>query len=336
MPHPAFPLPPASPAPFTLSDEMLALFAQLDAAGAFRPERFTSLELIPGLNSDPEVRQYLRQHFAPVLPEGVRRLGSAVRWLGQTIPDFRGARVALLAYWSPEGAVAPYVLAYLRQLKELGYRTVFCAGIEPGPQQTLARICDAVVWRECPGYDFTSWKAALEAFPSLFDAEELLLTNDSVFGPLCPLAPLHQGMAHVACDFWGLLESHEALPHLQSYYLVFRKKALRHPAFAAFWDAVESNADKRQIIQRCEIPLALWLALHGLVPGVCIPAASLPQTNANPAHYFWRQLITRYGFPFLKRDLLRAARNHPHLHGWQNVLQAAGYDPRLVTVGNEG
>lgn len=327
------PVEPAAPAPI-LREELLTVFKFVDkVADSFGQTRFVPLDLVPGLLHDLAVQAEVRERFAPLWPDKVLRLGDAVRRLscGKGEPDFRGCRVALLAQWSPDGRVAPYVLAYLRQLAALGYRTVLCAGREPAPVAAWTRLCDAALWRDCPGYDFTSWKAALEAFPSLFEAEELLFTNDSVFGPVRPLAPLHQGMAGVDCDFWGLLESREAMPHLQSYYLVFRPGAIRHPAFAAFWDAVESCPDKRRIVQRCEIPLGLWLSLHGLRPGVCIPAASLPMTNANPAHYFWRQLVERYGFPFLKRDLVRAAATHPHLCGWESLLRAGDYDPRLVT-----
>lgn len=264
------------------------------------------------------------------LPKGTERLGDAVHLAPGKIPSFAGKRVALLAHWSSDGSVAPYVLYFLRALRTEGWRTVLASGGEPQLNPALLRLCDAVVWRTCPGYDFTSWKACFEGLPSLFAAEELLLANDSIFAPVGPLSPIHAAMEKVPCDFWGMVGSREFLTHLQSYYLVFRPAALRHPAFAAFWDAALITDDKLDTVLRLEVSLTGWLALNGLIPGVFVPPEALLPGNVNPSHYFWKQLLDRYHVPLIKRDLLRDQRQHPYLRGWENLVARHGYDVRLI------
>lgn len=263
------------------------------------------------------------------LPEGVVRLGANARVLSAPAASFAGSRVALLAQWAEDGNVAPYVRHYIRSLKAEGWRVVLACGNEPTLPPSLVRECDAIVCRNCPGYDFTSWKAALEVFPSLWEAEELLLTNDSIFAPIGPLGPVHTAMQGVACDFWGMVGSKEFLTHLQSYYLVFRGRALRHPAFAAFWDAV-GGGDKADAVLNREVVLTAWLAWNGLVPGAYAPPGLLLDTDINPAHYFWRELCCLCHVPFIKRDLLRDCRFHPHLNGWEDFVRRSGYDLRLI------
>lgn len=247
-----------------------------------------------------------------------------------SLPDWAGQRVALVAHWSADGRVAPYVRRYLGALGELGYLPVLTGGCPLVVDAELRAQCAAIVYRTIPGYDFTSWKAAFAAMPSLWTANEVLCTNDSVFGPITPLKPIHTAMDAVPCDVWGLVESREKRPHLQSYYLVFRERALRHPALRTFMDAVDLASDKMSVVLRYEVALSPWLALHGLRPGVWVPAASLPRGNFNPAQYLWRTLLERFDFPFIKRDLLRTCARHPHLAGWEHCLSSRGYDPDLI------
>lgn len=244
--------------------------------------------------------------------------------------NFTDARVAVLAHWSREGRPDPALAVLLTALRGLGYKVAVTCGCEPGDVPYWATLADALVRRTCPGYDFTSWKAAFTALPSLYAAREVLCVNDSVLGPIGSLGAVHTAMDAVPCQFWGMVESREKWPHLQSFYLVFRQAALKHPAFRRFWGAVDANPDKFATVLRYEILLSPWLARHGLVPGAYVPAAALPQTNVNPCHYFWRPLIQRFGMPFLKRDLLRRAGDHPFLHGWETVLREHGFDPHVL------
>ncbi|MEG2140392.1 MAG: rhamnan synthesis F family protein [Bilophila sp.] len=307
--------------------------------GFFRDCTATTVDLLPGLctsgcNGDlsKHLPDHLPKHLATHLPRGVIRLGSDARllWCSSSAPDFAMSRTAVFAHWSEQGTVAPYVLVFLRALKAAGWRLVLTCGREPVVTPVLTRLCDAIVCRDCAGYDFTSWKAALEVCPSLFAASELLFTNDSIFAPIGDLSPIHRAMRAVPCDFWGLVASRERLPHLQSYYLVFRAATLKHPAFAAFWNAVDRTADRLEAVLRYEVILSPWLALHGLTPGAYVPFQALPDTNINPAHYFWKELLSRYGVPVLKRDLLRDYRDTPFLSGWETLLERQGYNPALV------
>lgn len=271
-------------------------------------------------------RNKLKEDLGVARPE---RLGSAVRVLsGDDI--FAETRTAVIAQWSADGVIAPYLIYYLRKLREEGWKIILTCGELPRVDSPWPELCDAVIARTCSGYDFTSWKAAFEVFPSLYCCKEVLCTNDSLFGPVNPLSFVHTIMNDVPCDFWGLVESREKRPHLQSYYLLFRKQTIRHPAFAVFWSAVDRSGEKFDAVLRYEVTLSSWLTLHGLRAGAFVPATALPQTNINPSHYFWKQLLLLYKAPFIKRDLLRQCANHPFLAGWKDILRAAGYDPALI------
>lgn len=247
-------------------------------------------------------------------------------------PDaFEGRRVALLAHHDPHGLVDPYVIRYMKALRELGYAAILVSDRELSLPDDARTWADAVLWRDCPGYDFTSWKGALEFFPSIGRAGELLLANDSVFAPVNPLGPVHAFMDGVACDFWGLTESAVRPLVLQSYYLVFRAPCLAHPAFWDFWRLVDATADRREVIARFELGLTGWLARHGLTPAAYVPARGFPEAGgADPTHLCWRALLRDFGFPCVKRGLLAGDVWWLAVDGWEKELASRGYPVETI------
>lgn len=242
--------------------------------------------------------------------------------------DWSGRRAALLAHWDANGRIAPYVRHYASSLIEEG----FAVALVTGSRLHLVKedaVFDAVIYRKGPGYDFTSWKAALAAFPSLYAARTLLLTNDSVFAPVGSLRALLRDMREVDCDFWGVLESHAPRPHLQSYWLVFRQAALHHPAFRAFWAHVPASDAKDAAIAQ-ELRLLGWLQGHGLHGAARIPRDVLTPTALNPSHYAWDSLLSTGVFPFLKRELLTKNPYEVPLCSWREKARQMGYPVQLI------
>lgn len=241
--------------------------------------------------------------------------------------DFTNSEVALLAHWDPENIVDPYVLYMARHLKQLGKKVILCsaAPLAALPQET--DIFDAIVCRTCAGYDFTSWKAAFEAFPSLYEAAEVTLCNDSVFAPIGSYAPVYQTMASIPCDFWGMTLSHEIMPHMQGFHLVLRKKALQHQAFKHFIAAVA--IDNRDMAVGYEVSFSLWLELHGLTAGCYRPYKQHTKLAANPT-VRWEKCL-QDGIPLLKRELFKANGCISALPAWQGEVEKYHYPAHLIS-----
>jgi hypothetical protein len=239
-----------------------------------------------------------------------------------------GRRVALMAHYDPHNTVDPYVVNYLHHLRAIGYEPVLatCAGLSLTAE--LKSLLLAAVARLGPGYDFTSWQAAFIAFPELMRAKELLLCNDSVFAPIGSFLPIHEQMEKVACDFWGLCESREYNPHLQSYYMIFRERALLSPSFKKFWSALRVENRKEAIAS--ELRLASALASDGLTPGAYITSECTPFNKVSPIHLFWKPLIQWFDIPCIKRDLLKEGGGWIDVHGWRDLLADKGYDLSLI------
>jgi rhamnosyltransferase len=245
-------------------------------------------------------------------------------------------RLLIFAHYDGQHEVKRYILYLLGQMRDLCERIVFVSTSSLGEnEQAKARaICDDVVLKENVGLDFGMWRYALDR-TDLDAWDEIVLVNSSVFGPLRPLAPIFHRMEQERCDFWGMTESAEIAPHLQSYFLAFKANALRSAAFRAFWQSVLPYRDKHQIIRSYEVGLTTYLSEQGLLPRAVVSLDSLPgsfwrsRRRKNPTLYSPAALVEA-GMPFVKVWLLRDNPLGVPLGPVYRALETSGYDLDLV------
>ena len=243
-------------------------------------------------------------------------------------------RYAVLAHWDPQGVLDPYVLYLARAIQELGYAVILVS--DSLDAATGEDVFAAELRRTSPGYDFASWRVAFEQYAFLFEADEVLLLNDSIFGPLWPLGPVHKRMDALSCDWWGLSESEDPFLHMQSYYLVFRSTVLRSSLFRDFWQAVGSETDHDTVVMKYEEGLSHQLHNGVFRCGAYVspeqfvnvrPAKRRPYT---PLYMYWRTLLRRFRFPVIKRDILLARHPWNHTRGWRKELARTEYPVALI------
>ena len=286
--------------------------------------------LIPGLEENrPDALAKVDDLLAPLHEaEDISISEHLLRVHGKD--DFAGCTVAVLAHWDKDGLVDPYVRHMMDHFHSLGWKVVLTSAGELNTSENTPGLpqADGIVCRTCPGYDFTSWKAALDCFPSLLKAEKLILCNDSVFGPIGSYATMHRAMDAVPCDFWGATASRERIPHLQSFYQVFGKTVLQHAAFMEFFNKVPLSGNRETAIN-FEVRLALWLTRHGLRPGAFISLPASVTEDINLTHTFWKMLI-KTGMPMLKRELMFKSVQKVTLLGWDALLYDKQYPLSLL------
>ncbi len=215
---------------------------------------------------------------------------------------FSGSRTVIMAHWDIESVIDPYVEHLCKHYKSLGFRVILVSAHEIHENDVLQRWqtwADAVIYRACDGYDFTSWKAAFACFDSLYCCEEIVLTNDSCFGPIGSFEPVFTRMATLDCDFWGLTYSNDHTPHLQSFYLVLRSNTIQHPALKKIIDCIPLSNDREKAIQ-FELSFGVYLTLHGL-QGAAYACLHGPYKDMNPIFYGFKEAI-EYGLPLIKRE----------------------------------
>lgn len=217
-----------------------------------------------------------------------------------------GERVAIIASYG-EAVEATLSLAELvRELERSGYFVVVVrASAVMGPLVWPVGMTtnSIVITKPNIGYDFGSWAIGMALFPRLLSAPYVLLVNDSLVGPFESMRPMLLEFEGSDCDVWGVTNTTQILPHLQSYVLGFKDGILLDPSLKAFWSEVQVLEDKDSIIANYEVGLSRLLHEEGFISRAWFDSSVLVEEGLNPSLWGWRRLIG-LGFPFVKRQLV--------------------------------
>lgn len=294
--------------------------------------------------------------------DGLRSAPAAILRVEDGCDPMPGARaVAVMVQYSPSGQVSEMVLRQIAEYRALGFAVVLVSNSPSFPEESWKAVqVDAalVVHRRNRGLDFGAWKdlvpVALERWPG---AEELLLVNDSVLGPIRPLGPVMEAIRAEGAGFFGMVETIQGGPHLQSWFTLARGTAAVRDA-AAFLAWFRPSRSKWKIVQRGELRMALAMRAAGHRVGAVfgyerlldlalgdpaeraylsravpfpITREALLRRPLNPAHHLWRVLAGPAGCPFIKTELVR--RNPwrlPEVEAWPRHLPAIAPSPGQV------
>lgn len=211
----------------------------------------------------------------------------------------RPRRYAVFAGYSADGSVAPYVLRYLSGLKAVTDGIVYITDspLSPEAQKQVAPYVIHGEYQRHGEYDWGSYKRGynwLKEKNLLKHADELIFANDSAYAPLQTFRPMFNQMrSRSELDFWGNTQNQRFNPHLQSYFLVFRRPVIMSKSFAAFLNGIKAQPDHSLYITKYEIKLTPFLQNLGYkwdsyIPdfATAIAARQTPGTipNAAPLH----------------------------------------------------
>lgn len=280
------------------------------------------------------VAEVLREVIPALAADALPRRGEAILRQEPGLSQGDGRRIALYVTYSPTGVVTEMVRRQLALYRSEGFQSVVISvspTLSEADWHVARQDCALLVHRANHGRDFGAWRdligPALQRWPG---AEELLLANDSVLGPLAPLGPVFAALRAGGEGLFGLVESQAGGAHLQSNFLLIRGARAIADA-AAFLRAMRPSASKWLIVQRGELALSPWMRARGhrvaaLFPYAAAVDAALaePRQRAalrdlmrgedgrdallrrplNPQHHLWR-VLPRLGYPFLKTELIR-------------------------------
>ena len=159
-------------------------------------------------------------------------------------------RACVFAHFDKDGKVDEYVRYYLSCLMNVADHIHFVtvSDLDDESHAALVSLGIEITQRDNVGYDFMSYSFGLRSL-EIDDYDEIIICNDSVYGPFFDLQAIFQHMDAVDCDFWGITESLEISRHIQSYFVVFKAAVLSDQVFREFWSGVRVLTEKKDIIK---------------------------------------------------------------------------------------
>lgn len=244
-------------------------------------------------------------------------------------------RICIYVVYDSENIVDDYVGYMLKEMKKVcSFLVVVCnfEYIQKG-SDNIKPYADKVFFRKNIGFDAGAYKDALCEYldwDEIQKYDELVLANDSFYGPFYPMEQVFLEMERGGADYWGMTRSLAGTyvdgdsfsAHIQSYFLCFKKTVIQNLAFQKFWEKISYPKTLSLAVRYFELDLNQELILWGFC-GVALtdfsPSAFLKE-NENPYLLYSLELIRDSRIPFLKRKSLDLGNK-----GFSNALKALEY-----------
>lgn len=257
-------------------------------------------------------------------------------------------RLAIFLCYDKDGIIDDYIPYLLRDLKEnLSELVVAVNGkLSPEGRQKLEEFTEHIYIRENKGADAGGWKDAMIHYigwDKLAQYDEIILLNDSFYGPFYPFSEVFQEMDKKEVDFWGLMAHGEEnikfydnpypyLPkHVQSYFIAIRKRMHSSPEFKKYWEKMPYFTTVQDAISKHETVFTKYFNDLGYKWDVFIETSDLdgdyPESKPT-AHCFLNtyELIKNRRCPVLKRHCFGFSyQNHLSSSNGMHLRQSVEY-----------
>ncbi len=211
-------------------------------------------------------------------------------------------RVAIFAHYDKDNIIDDYVINYLHALSVVVDCIIFSSDCDLSNVELskIKDLCEYYLAKNHKEYDFGSYKYGfnlLEKNNLLKDFDELLIANDSCY-LIGSFENVFAKMNNSKSDFWGLVENcDQYLPHLQSYFIVFRKKTFE--SLGVFLNAVKEEKKKENIISKYEVGLTSFLVKKGFLKDNFLGKVFTSNPMSSSA---FRKEVLIHNFPLVKAE----------------------------------
>ena len=208
-------------------------------------------------------------------------------------------RITLLAGYDKNKIIRDYVVYLVQELSKISDVYYFADG--KLPRDELDKIRPYVKYAESSlhqGYDFGSWQYLIHfvGWNKLSQYDEMIICNDSVYGPMTELQDIFDYMGLRGYDFWGLTENYTTNYHLDSYFMVFNNNILKNAKFREFWQNITPGFNRKTY----ETVLTPFLTELGFVGNSYIKNYKKDDMLAYPLH-----LLEIKNMPFIRVKSLK-------------------------------
>lgn len=245
-------------------------------------------------------------------------------------------KVALVAHFDPNGQFDETFLFYLEELRNNSFDIIVITtsdSLEQNSTGKCLKYAHSILRRSNIGLDFASWRCAIEYYNIINNYESLLLTNDSIIGPLFPLKKYLDTFSKKKHTICGLTDSFEKHHHIQSYFLYFNNDLLKSDFFKTFLSTIKVLKNKDMIIRNYEIGLSKLAREENINLYSYVDARNLiieKENSFNVTLFKWSEIIEKFQFPFIKRELLAKNRLNYNLDEIYNKIDH--YQPHLTEI----
>jgi len=212
-------------------------------------------------------------------------------------------RLGIYVIYDKDGKVDKYAEHIALELRKVTDRFVIVANgkLDETGKTLMKKYSDEVCVRENIGLDAGAYADVIvnvigkQAFE---EYDEIVLCNDTFYGPFIPMENIFEQMENDKCDFWGMDRiERDFLSYIISYFYVFRKRVIKSgDLYSYFKDNILNQInDISDAYARFEVGLYYTLTKKGYVP------SSYTYTEGYYSKKTPNLCVEKYNLPIWKR-----------------------------------
>lgn len=215
-------------------------------------------------------------------------------------------RVGIYAFYDRDGLVDDGDFIYLNAINSyLNFLIIVINGyITDESYQKLRKITGLIIIRSNYGYDAGAFAEVIKTrryYKIISKYDELILFNNTVYGPVTSFDNIFKTMEQGDIDFWGFTSYKDIFrpEHIQSYFLAFHKNIIDSDAFMEFWNSLNFDITSiSYLVAQYEVRFTGWLSDAGFKWKAFLPCE---QCNL----YTDPEAMIQKGLPIIKKKILR-------------------------------
>ena len=236
------------------------------------------------------------------------------------------SRLGIFVFFDPQGIVDDYVIHLLKSFRPHFSRLVAISNgaLDDYAKKRLLLWSDELFIRQNQGLDAAAFKDGLISYCGWDEVEkydEVVLFNDTFFGPIHSFADMFHEMEQQDIDFWGMSANYHSpdgwnrvkygyIPdHIQTFFVVFRKKMVCTESFHTYWNNYEHTMnDFVSVVTQHEVVMTKHfqdLGFRWAIYADTVRYRSVhPSENFNLYHYHAHTMMRDMKFPIFKKKTL--------------------------------
>ncbi|MBE5845998.1 MAG: hypothetical protein E7302_17905 [Butyrivibrio sp.] len=242
-------------------------------------------------------------------------------------------RLVVFSVYDYEGHVDDYIIYMLHSFKKISERIVVVSNGKIKNKEAISNCVDQIYERDNIGYDFGAYKDYFTIFESekkVKEYDEIIIANDTFYGPFIDWEEVFERMELTKCDCWGLTrkannfkdaKSKIISNYIQTYFLCFGKRIIEDSTFFDFWKKTDYPYNSRQNVMLFEIGINEWLLCNGYNSlaylDIC-GGEKYAKERLNPYGDYAYEIISECKFPIMKRHAIS-------ILYWGNMMRAIKY-----------
>lgn len=270
--------------------------------------------------------------------------------------DFQGIRrLAVFNFDDRDGVVDQYVLTLLDKVTDFcSDLIIVCNGLlTPDGRRKFESYTPSIFVRDPFNYEALGYKFAIEelGIEKLNEYDEILLTNDRVFGPLYPLSEMFASMNSRDVDFWGTTmyngadfdpNSSASSSHfpvfLHPYWLAIRKRMFSSPEFWNYWKKLPPIHSYTELTPQFSATFTKYFEDKGFSWQAYIDTRDYSEGSDDPLFLSPLDLIKNRRCPFIEKEsftkdysvFLKSNNGESIFEAFEFIQQSLDFDVNMI------